>query len=246
MTPSALIGASLLLLGLAWLARPPASTPQEIRGALVPLWWLNQLYTRGMHQLVVENEPTLPETGPAILISNHTCGIDHLILQAGTRRVLGFIIAQEYYDHKIYHPFCVAIGCIPVKRDGRDQSSIRNALRSLKKGRVVAIFPEGRINPSSGREFHDAKPGAAYIPLRAGVPVIPAYIRGTPATNNIGWSLITPSHARLVFGEPIDLSDLAHAKDRQTERANIDKATDRIMGALRTLRDRALADPSRS
>lgn len=246
MTPSALIGASLLLLGLAWLARPASPTRSEVRGWLVPLWWINQFYTSFMHKLVVENEPPFPETGPAILISNHTCGIDHLILQAATRRVLGFMIAQEFYDHKIYHPFCVAIGCIPVKRDGRDQASIRNAIRALHEGHIVAIFPEGRINPSSGREFHDAKPGAAFIPLRASVPVIPAYIRGTPSTNEIGESLITPSHAKVVFGDPIDLSDLAESSDRESERANIGKATDRIMGAIRDLRDRAMADPSRA
>ena len=246
MTPSALIGASLLLLALALLARPAAAHPPEIRGPLLALWWLNRFYVGFWHRLEIENESTLPEFGPAILISNHTCGIDHLLLQAASRRVLGFIIAQEFYDNKIYHPFCVAIGCIPVKRDGRDQASIRHALRSLKEGRVVAIFPEGKINPSSGREFHDAKPGAAFIPLRAGVPVIPAYIRGTPPSNEIVDALITPSRARVVFGDPIDLSDLVGGGDREAERAHIAEATERIMGAIRALRDQALADPARS
>ena len=246
MTPSALIGASFLLLGLALLARPASPLGREIRGPILALWWLNRFYTTFWHRLEIENEPPLPTTGPAILISNHTCGIDHLLLQAATKRLLGFMIAQEYFDHKIYHPFCKAIGCIPVKRDGRDQTSIRLALRALKDGRVVAIFPEGRINPTSGREFHDAKPGAAFIPLRAGVIVVPAYIRGTPPTNEILEALTTPSHARVVFGEPIDLSDLAEAEDRAAERANIVAATERIMGAIRDLRDRALADPSRA
>ncbi|MDB5351546.1 MAG: 1-acyl-sn-glycerol-3-phosphate acyltransferase [Planctomycetota bacterium] len=215
---------------------PKPEMPLHLR----PLWWINQLYCGVWHQLQVENEPPLPDTGPAILVANHTCGIDHLILQCGTRRVLGFMVAQEFYDYWVYHPFCVAIGCIPVKRDGRDQTAIRTALRVLKEGRVLPIFPEGRINPTSGREFLDAKPGAAFIALRSGVPVIPAYIRGTPPTNEIGASLTTPSRARLVFGPPIDLSDLTGPDvGHDRERINLAEATERIMSALRALRDQS-------
>ena len=71
----------------------------------------------------------------------------------------------------------------------------------------MTTFPEGRITPSSGREFGPILPGAAFLAVRAGVPVIPAYIRGTPETNQIGESLITPSQAVVIFGDPIDLSD---------------------------------------
>ncbi len=239
MSAPALIVGSLALLGLPWMLRPGRGRYEEIRGFLRPLWWFNQLYVGVMHRLIVENEPPLPSEGPAILISNHTCGIDHLILQAGTRRLLGFIIAQEFFDHWLYHPFCKAIGCIPVKRDGRDQAAIRAALKTLKEGRVLPIFPEGRINPTSGREFLEPKPGAAYIALRAGVPVIPAYIRGTPATNEIGPSLMTPSHSRLRFGPPVDLSDL---KEEGRDKEHLEKATERLMDAIKALHDQARID----
>lgn len=241
MDPSALIVGSLVLLGLPWLLRPRGGQAGEVRGLLRPLWWINQAYCGAMHRLAIENDAPLPEVGPAILIANHTCGIDHLVLQAGTRRVLGFMIAQEFFDHRLYHPFCKAIGCIPVKRDGRDQTAIRAALRVLKQGRVLPIFPEGRINPSSGREFHEPKPGAAFIALRAGVPVIPAYIRGTPPTNDIVQSLKTPSRARVVFGPPVDLSDLT---DERRDRENLEEASARLMGAIRALREQAVCGAS--
>jgi len=94
-----------------------------------------------------------------------------------------------------------------VKRDGRDVQAIRAALRALGDGRVLVIFPEGRITPSSGRVLGPILPGAAYVAIRAGVPVIPAYIRGTPETNEIGESLKTPSQAVVTFGDPIDLTE---------------------------------------
>ena len=60
--------------------------------------WLTIAYCGLWHRLKTNGWAPLPETGPAILIANHTCGIDHLILQAGCRRVLGFMIAREYYE----------------------------------------------------------------------------------------------------------------------------------------------------
>ena len=210
----------------------------ETRGLLALLWWINRTYCAFWHRLTVENAPPLPETGAAILISNHTCGIDHMILQSTTRRLLGFMIAQEYYDWPIARPFCRLSGCIPVRRDGRDLAATRAALRAVGEGRVVPIFPEGRINPHSGRDFLEPRPGAAFIALRAGVPVIPAYIRGTPETNNIQRAAYTPSHVRVRFGAPLDLSDLG---DRHLERDDIETLTRRMMDAIVTLRDEALA-----
>ena len=79
------------------------------------------------------------------------------------------------------------------------------------------------------------------------MPVIPAYIRGTPPTNEIGRSLTTASHSRLVFGPPIELSDLRGENlTRDRERTNLAEATERMMAALRQLRDRSLESPTES
>ena len=67
--------------------------------------------------------------------------------------MLGFMIAQEYYDIPIGQPLCRLLGCIPVKHDGRDLTAMRIALLALEQGRVLPIFPEGRITPKSGLEI---------------------------------------------------------------------------------------------
>ena len=175
-------------------------TRPEIHGWLTVLHWLTIAYCGLWHRLKTNGWAPLPETGPAILIANHTCGIDHLILQAGCRRVLGFMIAREYYEWRKISYFCKLVGCIPVNRDGRDLQATRTALRALEAGRVLPIFPEGRVTASSGAVLGEIRPGAAFIAIRAGVPVIPAYIRGTPPTDQIGESLVTPSRSRVTFG----------------------------------------------
>src|SRR5436305_10123806 len=135
-----LIAAAILLLPWLLMPRRPAPRP-EIHGFLRVLWWINAFYCALMHRLESSGTAPLPEHGPAILIANHTCGIDHMILQAGCQRVLGFLIAQEYYDYWLCRPFCKLLGCIPVRRDGRDVAATRAALRGLAQGRVVPIFP---------------------------------------------------------------------------------------------------------
>lgn len=240
MSPWVALSLALALLLSPWLLMPHRR-PGEIRGAVLrTLWNLNAFYCVFWHRLEVKTRPTLPVEGPAILISNHTCCIDHMLLQAATGRLLGFLIAKELYEFWFFRPFCRVGGCIPVRRDGNDVAAMRAALRVLGEGRVVPIFPEGRILPTSGRDLGEAKPGVAFIALRAGVPVIPAYVCGTPATNKVVRSYLTPSHARVYFGPPIDLSDLT--EDGKVERDSFPEVTRRLMGAIRALRDQAAAD----
>lgn len=228
----------LLVLTAALLLVPrllgPRPTPRrEIHGGLRVLWWLNRFLCGFWHRLELVNEAPLPAHGPALLISNHTCGIDNFVLQAGCDRVLGFVITHEWYDHWLCHPFCVLIRAIPVRRDGRDATAVRTALRALEQGRVVPIFPEGRINPDAGRSFLDPMPGAAFIALHSQAPVVPAYISGTPPTSNIWKAIYTPSNARVVFGPPIDLS--AYRKGGKVDRETIATVSDLLMASIRRL-----------
>ena len=242
-----LLGPIALLL-LPWLLGPSARDGRlrpEVHGLLTILWWLNRGYCVAVHRLVNFDEAPLPEHGPAILVSNHTSPVDNLVLQAGCRRVLGFMVAREFYDAPLIGPMCRILRCIPVRRDGRDLAGVREALRALADGRLLPIFPEGRITFESGRAFGPGKPGAAFLTLRSRVPVIPAYIRGTPETKVVAKALFTPSKARVLYGPPIDLSDLldgdSESDDHGRDKARLAAITDRLMDAIKSLRDRSLA-----
>lgn len=236
---------SVMLLALPGFAlaasRPvPVVDPlPEIRGPLRMLYWAFQVYCSAWHQLRSEGYAPLPESGPAILISNHTCGIDHMLLQASSRRLLGFMIAREYFESRWLRRICSYIGCIPVNRNGHDVAAIRAALRALDQGRVLPIFPEGRIVPASGRRLGEMRPGVAYIAIRARVPVVPAYIVGTPRTDEILEALVMPSRALVVFGEPIDLSEFTpHQAGNKAVQAEVSARFERT---LLKLQARALA-----
>lgn len=241
---TALIAASALLLFAPWLllpSRPRAADRPEVRGVYRILWWINRGYCVAMHRLVLFNEAPLPAHGPAILVANHTSGVDNFLLQAGCRRTLGFMIAEQFYHLWPLSILNRLLGCIPVRRDGRDISATRDALRALKQGRILPIFPEGRITPESGELFGEGKSGAAFLTLHANVPVIPAYIRGTPRTNNVFRAGVTLSRSRVIFGEPLDLSEFAvDLHDRGQEKAKLAALTERLMDAIKALRQRSL------
>ena len=239
MSPWSAFGFAILLLWLPWLMMPRRRS-SELHGFVGLLWCLNATYCAFLHRLQVVGTDPLPTAGPAILITNHTCCIDHMLLQVATRRLLGFIIAKEIYEIWWFKPFCDLSGCIPVKRNGNDLAAMRAALRALEQGRVMPVFIEGKITPSAGRELGQGKQGAAFLALRTNVPVIPAYVSGTPESNQIFPSLRTPSNAKVRFGPVIDLADLRVRGEGDRER--LSDATERMMDALKALRDQVLVD----
>ena len=238
MSLSAPVGLALFLLAIPFLLQPRSSPgSDEFRGILAGMWQLNAFYCSLVHRLKTGQAP-LPSHGAAILIANHTCNIDHFLLQVGTHRKLGFMIAKEYYDFPLFHPICRMIGCIPVNRNGKDLAAIRSALRALEQGRVVPMFPEGKILPKSGDEIGPGKHGVAFLAIRAKVPVIPAYIRGTPRSNYLRRSFFTRSHSEVFYGPAIDPSEFVHPDPPGDERALLTATTDRFMAAIQALHDR--------
>ena len=231
---------SVVFLVAPWVMMPRRRSDAEIRGLLRLLWGINALICAFWYRLEAERIAPLPEHGAAILIANHTCPIDSMLLQATSRRVLGFLIAKEYFDYWAFRGICRLLGCIPVRRDGNDLAATRAALRALEQGRVVPMFPEGRILPTSGRELGSPRPGVAFIVLHARVPVIPAYVWGTPETNEFGKALRTPSRARVVYGAPVDLAEIA--APGPIDKARLAAVSERLMDSIRALRAQVQGD----
>jgi 1-acyl-sn-glycerol-3-phosphate acyltransferase len=231
----------LLLLSLTfligpWVLMPRRRNDAEIHGLLQCLWAINALICAFWYRLEAEHMAPLPEHGAAILIANHTCPVDSMLLQAASRRVLGFLIAKEFYDYWAFRWICRLLGCIPVRRDGHDLAATRAALRALEQGRVVPMFPEGRILPTSGRELGMPRHGVAFIVLHARVPVIPAYVWGTPETNDFFTALRTPAHAHVVFGAPISAAEIALEGPVGLDKAALAAVSERLMDSIRALR----------
>ena len=140
--------------------------------------------------------------GPAIIISNHTSVFDYAVyLFVFFSRTLRFQMAEVLYKKRLLGWFLRRMGGIYVDRDGFDFGFVTKSEEILAKGGVVGIFPESRL-PKPGEERPlEFKTSAAYIALRADVPVIPV------VTNGSYFNL--KKRARVMIGEPINVCDLS-------------------------------------
>jgi len=173
----------------------------------------------------------VPDTGPLILVSNHTAVYDPIGLQvACTHRWIRFLEAREYYNVWGLRTLYRMLRVIPVNRTGNDIVSIRTALRELSNGGCIGIFPEGRI--SDVGQIHGARKGVALLALMSNAVVVPGYFQGTRPYSGMIRDFFTRNRVTLQFGPPIRFDDLA-GKDRDPE--SRDLALQRIIDGIMKL-----------
>jgi 1-acyl-sn-glycerol-3-phosphate acyltransferase len=160
---------------------------------------LVRLLCKYVHRLA-PTEIALPNTGAAIVVANHVSGLDPFLLIAACRRPLRFLIAREEYERPLLHWLFKASGCIPVDRGGRPEQALRQALRALKQGEVVAIFPHGKIHLDTDPP-RKIKGGVARLAAWSGAPIYSVRIDGVGGQGQIFFAPIIPSHAILSLKE---------------------------------------------
>lgn len=105
---------------------------------------------------------------------------------------------------------------IPTNRSGLDLNSTKLAIQYAKAGRLVGMFPEGKINISPD-PLLPIRGGAAMVAIKTGVPVIPLYIEGSPYRRTVWSPLLMPARVRITFGEPIYPRATLSVEDSNTE-----------------------------
>ena len=152
----------------------------------------------------VRGSEHVPATGGAIISSNHVSFFDFTFLGLGAlpqHRLVRFMAKSGVFDHWFAGKFMRAMQHIPVDRKA-GAAAFESAVRALKDGEVVGVFPEATISTSF--TVKDLKAGAARMAVDAGVPVIPAAVWG-------GQRVATKGHVHfrrrvpvtVVLGEPI-------------------------------------------
>ncbi|HEY8667514.1 MAG TPA: lysophospholipid acyltransferase family protein [Tepidisphaeraceae bacterium] len=202
----------------------------EDRFALRGLRAVNVFVARIYHKLEVLSPQRLPKEGAAILVCNHTSGLDPLLIQSVCSRLIVWMMAAEYYEIRPLRWVFDEVGIIPTTRSGRDTAATRAALRGLHAGRVLGIFPEGKIE--SKRELLPFQVGVALLAIKTGVPVYPAYLDGTQRGQEMPAAFIHRNEATLRFGPAVKF-------DRSgTSKEHLEAATEKIRGAVGELMNR--------
>ena len=131
-------------------------------------------------RITVTGMEHLPATGGAVLAINHTGYLDFTFAglpfySLRPRRMIRYMAKQEVFDHKVTGPVMRALRHIPVDRSS-GAASFDAAVRELKAGELVGVYPEATISRSF--ELKEFKSGAARMAIAADVPIIPHIVWG--------------------------------------------------------------------
>ena len=118
-----------------------------------------------------------PRHGPALLVVNHLGDADAVIGLAFFPRQVEALAKIELYDFPVLGRIIEAYGVIWVHRGQPDRRAIQAALQGLREERLVGVAPEGRESVTGSLE--EGTGGAAYIALKADVPIVPVTFLGT-------------------------------------------------------------------
>ena len=173
-----------------------APRPSRLYSVIATLSWP---IFHGPYRLDARGVANVPADGGFVIAANHVSNLDPwpLGLPLWPRRYLRFMAKSELY----WWPLSLVVdgaGAFIVHRGQGDAEAIATAVALAKDGHAIAMFPEGTRQRKGLRKKHVARPrsGAARIAIDAGVPIVPAAVKGTDGLARL-------ARIRVAYGEPI-------------------------------------------
>lgn len=136
------------------------------RAAFVPLMRLD---VRGLEHV--------PRRGPLIVASNHLHNFDPEVVGAVIPRTVFIMAKKELFTVPIVGGFIRFFGAFPVDRGAADRAALRYAVHLVEDGEALLMFPEGTRSLTG--KIERVLPGAAFVALRTGAPILPVAVTGT-------------------------------------------------------------------
>lgn len=165
------------------------------------------IYFTLYHRVRVEGREQLPRTGGVIIAPNHASFLDPPLMGVACTRMVDFMARDDLFHPPWFARLISYLHAFPVNRDEVDFHAMREAVRRLRAGRAVVLFPEGTRSPDGA--LQPPKVGLGFLALVAKVPIIPVAINGTERAFGKRHRWIKPHPVTVQFGPPIDPARLA-------------------------------------
>jgi len=203
---------------------PPGTGKYQQLGKQLAGWYI-RLYCR----LKVRGAEHIPRTGPVIVASNHRSMWDVPIHVVACPRPVTFMAKRELFKGPFLSWAWRALGGFPVRREISDIRAIDTGLAVLERWEVLGLYPEGTRSLSG--EMLPFLKGAAWIALRAGVPIVPCGLRGTGRRPAEGKPLFG-KRVEVRFGQPIPIE---REDDPKVRKEKAEALTARLLDAITAL-----------
>ena len=164
--------------------------------------WIVADGSRVLYRVRVIGGDRVPKAGGFVLAPSHRSMMDIPFAAIVTTRRIRFMGKEALFRVPVLGTLFSWLGGFPVARDGTDRKAVRDSVAMLEAGEVLCVYPEG--TRQHGPKIQPLQPGAAYLALRAGVPILPIGIAGSEEILR-GHPHPNPRFKRVVIavGEPI-------------------------------------------
>jgi len=164
------------------------------------IYYVVGFVTNLLHPTSVEGMENLPEHG-ALLCPNHSSNWDPIlvVLKLPINARVHIMAKEELFQNPLLSWVLRKVGAFPVSRGSNDINTVRTAIKAIRDGDNLLIFPEGTVIRNGigyvdGLPAH-AKAGVAMIGVRTGAALIPVFVDGEKK----------PFHrTRIIFGKPYE------------------------------------------
>ncbi len=182
--------------------------------------------TRLIYRFKVRGDENIPTRGAAILVCNHVCFIDAVLLMAASPRPIRFIMDHKIFAIPVLGGLFKLAKAIPIASFRDDPATYEKAFAQgrqvLNDGELLCIFPEGGITRDG--ELGDFKGGVMKLLETNPVPVVPLALQnlwGSFFSRRDGAAMSKPfrrgvfSRVGLVAGEPVAAASASPAGLRE-------------------------------
>jgi 1-acyl-sn-glycerol-3-phosphate acyltransferase len=146
----------------------------------------------------------LPKKGGFILASNHVSYLDPIAVGSASPRKLNYMAKHDLFFNRFFAWVLYKVGAFPVKRATADSWALREAIKRVRKGGGLLLFPEGR-RIGLGEESSNVESGVGFLADKLNVPVIPVYVKGTEIAWPKGAKLSSTAKISVTFGKQMNL-----------------------------------------
>jgi 1-acyl-sn-glycerol-3-phosphate acyltransferase len=148
----------------------------------------------------------VPAGFPVLFVSNHQSHVDNIVIHGFINARKGFVSIVEVLSIPILSTMMKYMKCVFIDRSDIRQTlgCMETAVETLKAGRSMVIFPEGRINEDG--VLSEFKKGCLKLAVRAGVPIVPVTLKNTARVMNKDGSRIFAADVECIISPPVDAS----------------------------------------
>jgi len=147
------------------------------------------------------------EEGPCIIAANHCSNLDPPLVGVACKRAIHYLAKKSLLDWPVLGPIFPELNVIPVDQKNADRSALMGAIRVVRNGGAVLVFPEGSRSPDG--KLQPAQPGIGMIAAKTGAPVVPVRIFGSYLVQPKGRRLPSLHSLTVVVSNPVSPSTVA-------------------------------------